>query len=130
MYRLILWEWKFVLPVVQYLLYGRIVVQAVEIGPPAGLYQPFGAYMSGKAQDAPTRYVSLLRIRLVPQYFGYVICHVLVHGRSLKDELLWIPVRRTAVMRGPVLVYRGIFKTGIGTLMRGYTGIVAVYVQV
>lgn len=43
---------QFILTVVQYLFNGGIVVQAIGIGPTAGVYQPFGAYSPGEAQDA------------------------------------------------------------------------------
>ena len=59
----------------QYLFDGRIIVQAIGVGPTACVYQPFGTYASCEAQDTGTRLIGLFRISLVFQYLGYVVCH-------------------------------------------------------
>lgn len=98
----LLFQLEFIKPFVEYLFYYPVAVLTQTMGTPAGIYQPFIAYTPGEAQYTGTGLISLFRVCLFFQYFGYILCYIFMDIHTLCYELLTRPFSQELVLGGKV----------------------------
>lgn len=98
-----LFQREFILPVLEYFLYSRIIVKPRAGSPSTSVYKPFITYSRGEAKDTSARFISLLRMGFSLYYMPNIILYVTMYGCCLLQELFRVPISQNPLVGSQML---------------------------